>query len=86
MRRPATRIATGITLALMAACTAQVADTAPGRPNISATPTVVPLVAGRVAEEFEPSEMDGIALEPDSAPVGVKVGVGQIHDHRAIVV
>ena len=43
MRRPAIHIATGLTLAVMAACTARVADTPPDRPNISATPTVAPL-------------------------------------------
>jgi phospholipase C len=44
MRRPAARIATGLTLAVIAACTSRVADTPPGQPNISVTPTVAPLV------------------------------------------
>ena len=44
------------------------------------------LVAGRAAQKFEAADVDGIALQPDLAVGIVKVGIGQIDDHRAIVV
>ena len=57
-----------------------------GRRQRTEAPQPETLVAGAVAQELEPAEIEAVALQPDPALGIVEVGIGEIDDQRAIVV